>query len=63
MLYQGALYHHHTLAREPEEALQFVVSMAHRVAAMNGCHRDMGHQSQWQMLSLLQDQIFGGLAW
>ena len=45
-LHQGALYYHHSPARELEEALQFVVSIAHRVAAMNGCHRDVGHQSQ-----------------
>ena len=45
-LHQGALYHCHTLARELEEAMQFVVSMAHRVEAMNGCHRDAGHQGQ-----------------
>ena len=35
-LHQGALYQHHTLARELEEALWFVVPMAHRVVAMNG---------------------------
>ena len=46
-LHQGALYHCHTPARELEEALQFVVPMAHRVVAMNGCHRNMGHQGQW----------------
>ena len=34
-LNQGALYHCHTLARELEEALQFVVPMTHRVVAMN----------------------------
>ena len=45
-LHQGALYHCQTLARELEEALQFVVHMAHRLAAMNGCHRDLGHQDQ-----------------
>ena len=55
MLHQGALYHCHTPAGELEEALQFVVPMAHRVAAMNGCHRDVGNQGQWQMLSPLQD--------
>ena len=54
-LHQGALYHCHTLAGELEEALQFVVPMAHRVVAMNGYHRDMAHQGQWQMLSMLQD--------
>ena len=57
-LHQGALYHCHTPARELEEALQFVVPMAHRVVAMNRCHRDMGHQGQWQILSLLQDQFW-----
>ena len=54
-LHQGALYHCHTLAGELEEALQFVVPTAHRVAAMHGCYRDVGHQGQWQTLSLLQD--------
>ena len=39
--------------------MQFVVPMAHRVAAMNGCHRDVGHQGQWQTLSLLQDWFWG----
>ena len=43
-LHQGALYHCHTPARQLEEVMQFVVPMAHRVAAMNGCHRDTGHQ-------------------
>ena len=38
MLYQGALYHHHTPTGEYEEILQFVVSTVHQVAAMNGCH-------------------------
>ena len=47
MLHQGALYHCHTLVGELEEAMQFVVPMAHRVAAMNRCHRDVGHQGQW----------------
>ena len=46
MLYQGALYHCHTLARELEEFLQFVLPMAHQVAAMNECHQDVGHQGQ-----------------
>ena len=58
MLHQGAIYHCDTPAGELEEAMQFVVPMAHRVAAMNGCHRDMGHQGQWQTLSLLQDQFW-----
>ena len=45
-LHQGALYYCHTPPRELEEALQFVVSMIHRVEAMNECHRNMGHQDQ-----------------
>ena len=38
--------------------MQFVVLMAHRVVVINRCHRDMGHQGQWQTLSLLQDQFW-----
>ena len=44
MLYQGALYHCHTPNGELEEVLQFIVPMAHWVAATNGCHWDAGHQ-------------------
>ena len=47
ILHQGALYHSHTLARELEEAMQFVVPTSDRVVAMNGCHMDAGHQDQW----------------
>ena len=54
-LYQGALYHCHTLAGKLEEVLQFVVPMAHWVAGMNGCHWDTGHQDQQWALYLLQD--------
>ena len=43
MLHQGAFYHHHTLAGELEEAMLFVVPMTHRVVAINGYHRDVGH--------------------
>ena len=42
LLHVGALYHHHTLEGELEEAMQLVVPMAHKVVAMNGCHRDAG---------------------
>ena len=56
--HQGALYHHHTLPGELEEALQFVLPMAHGVVAMNGCHRDGRHQGLQWMLSLLQDQFW-----
>ena len=58
MLYQGALYHCHTLASKVGEVMQFVVHMVHRVAAMNRCHRDAGHQGQQWMLYLLQDWFY-----
>ena len=54
MLYQGALYDHHTLAGKLRELLQFVVP-THGVAAMNRYHQNAGHQGQQQMLFLLQD--------
>ena len=53
MLYQGALYHHHTLAGKLEEVMQVLVPMTHWLAAMNACHRDARHQGQQQMLYLL----------
>ena len=42
-LYQGPLYHHHIPSGKLEEVLQFVVTTAEWVAAMNGCHQDAGH--------------------
>ena len=54
MLYQGALYHHQTLAGKLEKVLWFIVPMAHQVAAMNGCHQDARCQGQQQTLYLLQ---------
>ena len=56
--YQDALYHCQPLAGDLEEALWLVVPTAHRVTARNRCHRDMGYQGQWQMVSLLQDQFW-----
>ena len=41
MFHQGGLYHHHTLAGELEEVMQFVVPTDHRVVAINGYHRDL----------------------
>ena len=35
MLYQGALYNHHTPTGKLEEVLQFMVPKAHQEAAMN----------------------------
>ena len=61
-LHQGALYHHHTLVRELEDALWFVFPMAHTVVAMNGCHRDVGHHSQQEHFPCCKTN-FGCLAW
>ena len=58
MLYQGALYHCQTPTGKLEEVLQFMVPMAHGVAAMNGCHQDTGHQDQQQTLCFLHDQFW-----
>ena len=55
MLYQGALNHCHTPADKLGEVMWFIFSVAHQVAAMNGCHRDAGHQGQQQTLYLWQD--------
>ena len=57
-LSQGALHHHHTPTGKLEDVLQIVVSMAHWVAAMNGCHQDAGHQGQQQTLCRLHDQFW-----
>ena len=59
MLYQGVLF---TIATPPtgelKEVLWIIVSKAHGVAAMNGCHCDAGHQGQQQTLCLLHDQFW-----
>ena len=52
---QGTLYLCSTPKGEDEDLLLFVVPKAHRTAALNGCHRDAGHQGCDQMLSLFQE--------
>ena len=37
--------------------MQFIVPTVHRVAGMNRCHKDAGHQGQHWTLYLLQDQF------
>ena len=59
---QGALYLCSTPKREDEDMLLFMVPKAHRTAALNGCHRDAGHQGHDHTLSLLQE-CFGGQEW
>ena len=59
---QGILYLCSTSKGEDEDLLLFVVPKTHRMAALNGCHRDAGHQGQDCTLSLLQEH-FGGQEW
>ena len=49
---QGTLYLHSTPKGEDEDLLLFMVPKAHRTAALNGCHRDAGHQGHDRTLSL-----------
>ena len=52
---QGTLYFSSTPKGEIKDLLLFVVPKAHRTAALNGCHRDAGHQGHDCTLSLLQE--------
>ena len=53
MIHQKALYLHSMPKGKNEDLLLFVVPKAHRVTALNGCHRDAGHQGHDCTLSLL----------
>ena len=52
---RGTLYLHSTPKGENEDLLLFVVPKVHQTAALNGCHRDAGHQGRDRTLSLLQE--------
>ena len=56
-IYQGALYLCLKPKGETEDLLWFVVPKAHWVAALNGCHRDAGHQGHDCTLSLLWEHF------
>ena len=43
---------------ESEDLLLFVVPKVHWVTALNGCHRDAGHQGHDYILSLLQECLW-----
>ena len=43
---------------ENEDLLLFVVMKAYKIATLNGCHQDAGHQSHDHTLSLLQECIW-----
>ena len=51
----GTLYLHSTPKGENEDLLLFIVPKAHWTSALNGCHRDAGHQGHDHTLSLLQE--------
>ena len=53
VIHQGALYLHSMPKGETKDLLLFVVSKAHCIATLNGCHRDAGHQGHDHTLSLL----------
>ena len=48
-LHEGALYQWHTPMGEIEEILWFFVPKVHQIAALNRCHRDVGHPGHQQM--------------
>ena len=52
---QDTLYLHSTPKGENEDLLLFMVPKTHQTAALNGCHRDAGHQGCDHTLSLLQE--------
>ena len=58
MIYQGALYLCSMPKGENEDLLLFVVPEVHWVTALNGCHRDAGHQGHDLTLSLLQECLW-----
>ena len=55
---QGTLYLCSTPKGENEDLLLFVVPKMHQTAALNGCHRDTGHQAHDHTLSLLQEHFW-----
>ena len=54
----GKLYRQHTLKDDCEDIHQFVVPTTHRVAALNACHRDSGHQGQRRTQELLRERFW-----
>ena len=58
MIHQGALYLHSRPKGETKDLLLFVVPKAHHIAALNGCHRDGGHEGCDHTLSLLREHFW-----
>ena len=57
MVLQDALYLCSMPKGENEDLLLFMVPKAHWTVALNGCHRDVGHQGHDHTLSLLQEHF------
>ena len=57
-IHQGALYLCSMPKGENEDLLLFIVSKAHLVTALNGCHRDAGYQGCDCTLSLLWEHFW-----
>ena len=54
----GLLYRMGDKQLDDDHAPQFVVPTAYRKRAIDGCHRDAGHQGQNRTISLLQDRFW-----
>ena len=52
---KGLMYVNTMPKGETEGLLAFVVPSAHRCMALNGVHRDAGHQGQHMMLALAEE--------
>ena len=57
----GKLYRQHSFKDDCEEVHQFVVPTAHRVAALNACHRDSGHQGPRRTQELIRERFWVAL--
>ena len=57
-LHKGLLYLRRTPKNEVTEFLAFVVPRARRRMALDGCHRDAGHQGQQRTLELVSDRFW-----
>ena len=55
IIHQKALYLCSMPKGKKGDLLLFIVPKVHRVASLNGCHRDAGHQGHDCTLSLLQE--------
>ena len=62
MVLQSTIYLHSTPKGENEDLFLFMVPKTHRTAALNGCHRDAGHQGHDHTLSCYKN-VSGGQEW